>query len=96
MVFTEKGFDSRAQQEMSCLSSDWSCGLDNLFLSQMIKNCFFCCIGRRQHRRSDCSGQFSFLKKPFVFAGLLREFCLTGVCIAVKGIGGFGTCGYWM
>uniref|UniRef100_A0A6N2M1Q2 Uncharacterized protein n=1 Tax=Salix viminalis TaxID=40686 RepID=A0A6N2M1Q2_SALVM len=28
------GFDSRAQQEMSCLSSDWSCGLDNLFLSQ--------------------------------------------------------------
>ncbi|KAJ6371614.1 hypothetical protein OIU77_002013 [Salix suchowensis] len=90
MVFMEKGFDSRAQQEMSCLSSDWSCGLDNLFLSQIeiaysvIKNCFFCCIGRE---RSYCNQ---------VFAGLLREFCLTGVCIAVKGIGRFGTCGYWM
>ncbi|KAJ6734540.1 hypothetical protein OIU79_001748 [Salix purpurea] len=23
------------------------------------------CWYRRQHRRSDCSGQFSFLKKPF-------------------------------
>ena len=28
-------FDSRAQQEMSCLSSDWSCGLDNFCLSQI-------------------------------------------------------------
>ncbi|KAJ6420843.1 hypothetical protein OIU84_028253 [Salix udensis] len=94
MVFTEKGFDSRAQQEMSCLSSDWSCGLDNLFLSQRL-------FGSDQElflllywKGEDVMVLCCYCNQ--VFAGLLREFCLTGVCIAVKGIGGFGTCGYWM
>ncbi|KAJ6959543.1 LOW QUALITY PROTEIN: hypothetical protein NC653_037785 [Populus alba x Populus x berolinensis] len=49
-MLSDKGFYSRAKQEMSCLSSDWSGGLDNI-----------------------CT-----------------------VCITVKGIGGFGTCGYWI
>uniref|UniRef100_A0A2K1X3X5 Uncharacterized protein n=1 Tax=Populus trichocarpa TaxID=3694 RepID=A0A2K1X3X5_POPTR len=34
-VVADKGFDSRTRQEMSSLSSDWSCGLDSLFLSQI-------------------------------------------------------------